>query len=106
VFVVSTRVCCSFSRIRVSTISTFFYFHGFCSGTIIDDIDDNPYYMGNTESLNLSLVNRKLNGDNYASWSRAARKALNAKNKFGLIDGSIVLPSKTTDKKNITYGCR
>jgi hypothetical protein len=39
------------------------------------------------------LVSKLLEGDNYSTWSRAMRIALGAKNKIGLVDGSIKPPS-------------
>ncbi|PKI56530.1 hypothetical protein CRG98_023056 [Punica granatum] len=40
----------------------------------------------------VSLINCKLNGSNYLTWSRAMLTALTAKNKVGMIDGSVPRP--------------
>ena len=45
------------------------------------------YYSGDHPSL--ALVPHLLIGSNYNTWSPAIWMALNAKNKFGFVDGSI-----------------
>jgi hypothetical protein len=44
------------------------------------------------------LGSTPLIGDNYITWKRAMKMALNAKNKFGFVDGSLTRPpTNSTD---------
>ena len=58
----------------------------------IDD-SSSPFFLHHSDSPGLVLVSQLLNGDNYASWSRAMLIALSVKNKLGFIDGSITKPT-------------
>jgi len=51
-----------------------------------------PYYLHSSDQPGQILVTQPLNGDNYATWSRAITMALEAKNKLGFIDGSLLKP--------------
>lgn len=53
---------------------------------------DNPYYLHPSDHPGLVLVSQPLSDDNYTSWKRAMTMALNGKNKFGFVDGTIVQP--------------
>ncbi|PKI33743.1 hypothetical protein CRG98_045865 [Punica granatum] len=51
----------------------------------------------------VSLINCKLNGSNYLTWSRAMLTALIAKNKVRMIDGSVPRPSEgDPNRANVT----
>lgn len=58
-----------------------------------------PYFVNHSDQPGYMLVPTKLNGSNYASWSKSMVHALTAKNKIGFIDGSIEIPSETEDPK-------
>ncbi|PKI74386.1 hypothetical protein CRG98_005266 [Punica granatum] len=45
-----------------------------------------------SDYIGVSLINCKLNGSNYLTWSRAMLNALRAKNKVRMIDGSVPRP--------------
>ncbi|KAM2653590.1 hypothetical protein EV2_025211 [Malus domestica] len=55
-----------------------------------------PFYIHHSNNPGMHLVSTLLTGNNYSTWSRSMRIALNAKNKFGFVDGSVKKPS---DKK-------
>ncbi|PKI67063.1 hypothetical protein CRG98_012601 [Punica granatum] len=48
--------------------------------------------MASKDYTGASLINYKLNGSNYLTWSRAMLTALTAKNKIGVIDGMVPRP--------------
>ena len=55
---------------------------------------DDPLFLQHTENPSLVLVTQPLiGGENYSTWARAVRKALFAKNKLGVIDGTLTLSS-------------
>ncbi|PKI77156.1 hypothetical protein CRG98_002438 [Punica granatum] len=49
-----------------------------------------PYFISPSDSPWVSLVpaTSALTGDNYATWAKAVRRALRAKNKLGFVDDS------------------
>ncbi|CAL2274238.1 unnamed protein product [Prunus armeniaca] len=51
-----------------------------------------PLFLNHSDHPVLVLVSKKLNGDNYNTWSRSMKISLSAKNKIGFIDGSIKKP--------------
>ncbi|XP_019162676.1 PREDICTED: uncharacterized protein LOC109159108 [Ipomoea nil] len=56
---------------------------------------DNPFFLSPNDSPCTILVNLPLSGSsNYGTWSVSMRMALEIKNKWGLVDGSIVTPSR------------
>ncbi|KAK9912347.1 hypothetical protein M0R45_036214 [Rubus argutus] len=57
-----------------------------------------PLTLHHSDTSGLTLVNEQLKGHNYGQWSRFIRLSLSAKNKLGLIDGSIKAPSSTDTK--------
>ncbi|KAG7600484.1 Retrotransposon Copia-like N-terminal [Arabidopsis suecica] len=64
--------------------------------TISSDPYSNPFYLHAADNSGVNLVTDKLTGEsNYHTWRRSIIKALNAKNKLGFINGSIVKPSET-----------
>lgn len=52
----------------------------------------NPYFIHPSDNPGMILVSQPLTVDNYNSWSRSMIMALNAKNKFMFIDGSLPKP--------------
>ena len=61
------------------------------STTIMSD----PLTLHHSDTPGLTLVNTLLKGNNYGQWSRSMRLSLSAKNKLGLIDGTIKAPPPT-----------
>ncbi|XP_019155956.1 PREDICTED: uncharacterized protein LOC109152764 [Ipomoea nil] len=53
---------------------------------------ENPLFLHVSENPNKVLVSPSLTASNYSSWSRSMRIALEVKNKWGIIDGSISVP--------------
>ena len=59
---------------------------------LIEDIS-NPPFLHHAKSPGAMLVSEALIGENYHAWARSMKKALIAKNKFGLVNGTITLSS-------------
>lgn len=55
--------------------------------TVIDS--QSPYFLHPADHPNLVLVSNLFTGNNYYTWQRNMRRALNAKNKLGFVSGSI-----------------
>ncbi|KAH0764874.1 hypothetical protein KY285_000745 [Solanum tuberosum] len=68
------------------------------SSTLIDSAS--PFYIHPSDSPGMLLVDSPFDGKGYAGWNHALVIALSAKNKLGLIDGSLAepLPSDPTHK--------
>ena len=64
-----------------------------------------PLTLHHSDTPGLTLVNAPLKGNNYGQWSRSMRLSLSAKNKLGLIDGSIKAPPPTDDKFPMWQRC-
>ncbi|XP_021985377.1 uncharacterized protein LOC110881416 [Helianthus annuus] len=64
------------------------------SQTLISKLDiGDPLYLHPSDSSSLTIVSIKLKGtDNYVVWSSAMKLALEAKNKYGFIDGKVEKP--------------
>ncbi|KAG7585392.1 Retrotransposon gag domain [Arabidopsis thaliana x Arabidopsis arenosa] len=56
---------------------------------------DNPFFLHSSDHPCLTIVSHILDGTNYNSWSIAMKISLDAKNKLGLVDGSLLRPSET-----------
>jgi hypothetical protein len=69
-----------------------------------DNISD-PLTLHHSDSPELVLVSKPLEGHNYGQWSCSMRIALNAKNKLGFIDGTIKPPASTDAKSAIWQKC-
>jgi hypothetical protein len=63
-----------------------------------------PLALHHSDTPGLTLVSTLLNGRNYGEWCRSMRRSLSAKNKLGLIDGSIEAPP-TNDAKFPLWQC-
>jgi len=57
----------------------------------------NPFRLDTGDNPVIILVTELLNGDNYATWSRAMQRALRAKNKLAFITGTINQPTDQAD---------
>ncbi|XP_019177751.1 PREDICTED: uncharacterized protein LOC109172955 [Ipomoea nil] len=66
---------------------------------------DDPYYLHVTENPNLILVSPTLYEINYNSWSRSMRVALEIKNKYGFVDGSLPCPGVLDPKYGVWMRC-
>ncbi|XP_019157562.1 PREDICTED: uncharacterized protein LOC109154155 [Ipomoea nil] len=63
---------------------------------------ENPFHFSSSDSSNAILVNPPLIGSsNYSSWSISMRIALEVKNKWCIVDGSISTPNR----ENSQYRC-
>ncbi|KAL0434716.1 UNVERIFIED_CONTAM: hypothetical protein Sradi_0179500 [Sesamum radiatum] len=52
------------------------------------------------ENTGMIMISAPLNGNNWLTWSRFVRIALEGRDKLGYVDGSIMKPTKgTTDYK-------
>ncbi|XP_019179232.1 PREDICTED: uncharacterized protein LOC109174448 [Ipomoea nil] len=71
---------------------------------LVDELHD-PMYLHVTENPNLVLVSPPLSEVNYATWSRSMRIALEVKNKFGFVDGSIASPAESDPRFPIWRRC-
>lgn len=61
------------------------------------DNNSHPLFLHNNDHPGLVLIAKKLTGpDNYAPWSRSMQIALNARNKFGIVNGSFKKPASTS----------
>ena len=49
-----------------------------------------PFFLHHRESPSAILVVQPLTKDNYPTWARVMRMALDAKSKLGFVDGSII----------------
>ncbi|KAF7839935.1 UBN2_3 domain-containing protein [Senna tora] len=65
--------------------------------------DEGPYLLHNSDHLGMALVTTMFNGSNYLAWSTAIKTSLQAKDKMGFIDGSILSPEDPIQYKR-RYG--
>jgi len=63
------------------------------NGFKVSDSGENPLLLHSSDHPGLSIVAHILDGSNYNSWSIAMRISLDAKNKLGFVDGSLLRPS-------------
>ncbi|XP_020967661.1 uncharacterized protein LOC107615125 [Arachis ipaensis] len=63
------------------------------NGTSNPSIDQtSPYYIHPSENPGIPIIPIIMNGSNYGDWSRALTLALQSKNKFDFVDGTIKKP--------------
>ncbi|XP_075653928.1 uncharacterized protein LOC142624284 [Castanea sativa] len=62
-----------------------------------------PFFLHHGESLGAILVTKPLTEDNYPTWARAMRMALDAKSKLGFVDGSITTSMAIIPLEKITW---
>ena len=60
-----------------------------------------PFFLHHGESPGAILVTQLLTEDNYPTWARAMRMALDAKSKLGFVDGSITASMAITPLEKI-----
>lgn len=53
-----------------------------------------PYFIHPSENPTSVFFSPVLTGDNYAAWAKGISKALNAKGKFGFVDGTLPPPAE------------
>lgn len=74
----------------------------------VSDSPDNihsPYYLQSSDHPGLVLVVEPLDGNNYGVWFVAMTTSLEAKNKLGFLDGSIVKPDESDPYHKIWCRC-
>ncbi|KFK31542.1 hypothetical protein AALP_AA6G125900 [Arabis alpina] len=64
-----------------------------------------PYHLHSSDHLALVLVAEKLDGTNFGVWLVAMTTSLEAKNKLGFLDGSIVKPNENDRYYKIWCHC-
>ncbi|XP_057976015.1 uncharacterized protein LOC131163445 [Malania oleifera] len=64
-----------------------------------------PYFLHSTDQLGDILVSTLLNGDNYPTWKRAMKVGLNAKNKFGFVNGTLHKPTSSLAEIQLWERC-
>lgn len=62
----------------------------------IEAYQNDPLYIAPNESTQMQLTPMEFDGTNYMTWSRGVRLALGAKNKMGIIDGSVKEPERNS----------
>jgi hypothetical protein len=63
------------------------------------------YFLHSADHPGSILVSILLNGDNYPSWKRAMKMALNAKNKLSFVNGSLSKPTSSTSEIQLWERC-
>lgn len=66
---------------------------------------DDPYVIVANENTDLQMTTNKLDGSNYQLWSAEMKRALEAKNKFGFVDGTIPKPIDDYEKEGTWERC-
>lgn len=64
-----------------------------------------PYYLHSSDHPGALLVSTPLIGDNYPTWSRAMKIALNAKNKLGFVNGVLKEPKADSKEHHAWERC-
>lgn len=64
-----------------------------------------PYFLQSSDNPGIPLVTQPLNAQNYQQWSRSIRLALSAKNKLGLIDGTLPKPAEDSNMFSMWTPC-
>ena len=64
-----------------------------------------PFFLHSADHPSAVLVSTPLNNENYLTWKRAMKMALNAKNKLGFIDSSITKPTKSQSDAQLWDRC-
>ena len=64
-----------------------------------------PYFLHSTDHPGSILVSTLLNGDNYPTWKRAMKMALNAKNKLAFVNGTLSKPTSSAAETQIWERC-
>ena len=71
-----------------------------------DDLNFNPYYLGNSNNSGTLLVTQPLNGaGNQPFWSQSMVLALTTKNKICIVNGTIVAPVENSPLVNAWTHC-
>ena len=64
------------------------------SGMTSIDNTHSPYFLHSSDHHGLCIANQKLDELNYNNWYIVMRMSLDAKNKIGFVDGSLVRPAE------------
>ena len=57
---------------------------------------NSSYFLHHSDHPGTVLVSKPLDGENYSTWCWATTISLNAKSKFGFVDGTLKAPSAKT----------
>jgi len=72
------------------------------SGLESFDSSHSPFFLYSGDHPGLSLVSHNLDGSNYNSWSVAMTIALESKNKWSFIDGTLPRPAESEPINRMT----
>ena len=76
------------------------------SAAIANESTNNSYFLPPNENPGLILTSQPLTGpENYMTWARSMFLALSFRNKFGLVNGSILEPNPTSPLFNSWNRC-
>lgn len=64
-----------------------------------------PYFLQSSDNPGIALVTQPLTAQNYQHWSRSIKLALSAKNKIGMIDGTLVKPEVSSPLYAFWHRC-
>lgn len=64
-----------------------------------------PYYLQSSDNPGIALVTQSLTSQNYNQWSRSIKLALSAKNKLGMIDGTLSQPAESSNLFGLWSRC-
>ena len=65
--------------------------------------DFNPFFLHPSDQPRLTLVSQVLISDNFISWKRSMEMVLNAKNKLGFVDGTLLPPMTDAAPQEIAH---
>jgi len=63
---------------------------------------NSSYSLHHSDHPGMVLVSKSLDGNNYSTWRRATTISLNAKSKFGFVDGTLKAPFAKTKPEDYT----
>ncbi|KAF7844505.1 putative retroelement pol polyprotein [Senna tora] len=69
-------------------------------GSTKQNADDGAFQLHNLDHLGMALVLLPLTGPNYLTWSVAIKISLEAKDKIGFIDGTLLEPTNAAQYRH------
>ena len=70
-----------------------------------DGIQFSPYFLNGSDSPGTTIISEVLDGMNYGTWNIAITNALDAKNKFAFVDGTLPRPLESHPHYRIWSRC-
>lgn len=64
-----------------------------------------PYFLQTSDNPGIALVTQSLTAHNYHQWNRSVRLALSAKNKLGMVDGTLPRPVESSNLFPFWHRC-